>query len=118
MFFPFHPLLVKTRELLVQWLGLFVAESDRPAKEAPVRPEHGTDIKMPPFERRQSQFKERRSSLRKGKFDRRKNRCGDCVFFKEDQSNPKGPGYCQKHQTPMAVFAFACLYFKKISNSD
>lgn len=49
---------------------------------------------------------DRRQNDRSGKIDRRKNRCGGCVFF--------GDNFCNKHQKPFVAEDFACVLFKPL----
>lgn len=70
--------------------------------------ERANFVSKPPVERRQSQ-QDRRGLERQGKFDRRKNRCGQCRFW------DKAARWCQQHQTGMAEDAFACLLFERLS---
>ncbi|MCA9797926.1 MAG: hypothetical protein KC474_00120 [Cyanobacteria bacterium HKST-UBA04] len=58
-------------------------------------------------ERRSSQ-NDRRSKTRSGKFDRRKNRCDQCQFYKAQTALS---GTCQKHQTMIRADDFACTFF-------
>lgn len=59
------------------------------------------------YDRRRRQA-DRRSSERPGKYDRRKNTCETCHFYKE-QSNVAG--LCLKHQTMIRGDDFACIWF-------
>ncbi len=75
------------------------------------------DISVPPVplphvegERRKEQ--DRRQADRQGKYDRRKNRCIHCLHFKEDSA--VGKGFCEKHDTSMTAYAFACPQFENL----
>jgi hypothetical protein len=52
---------------------------------------------------------DRRASGRQGKYDRRRNRCVQCVHFKEEDK--AGKGLCTYHNLDMVSYAFACLQF-------
>ncbi len=51
---------------------------------------------------------DRRSASRPGKFDRRKNTCGDCRFY---QPQSEIAGVCMKHQKMIKADEFACVWF-------
>lgn len=58
------------------------------------------------YERRRQA--DRRSSSRGGKFERRKNTCGNCLFYKPQSETS---GVCQKHQSLIRATDFACIWF-------
>lgn len=64
-------------------------------------------------ERRQSQ-RDRRQKTRSGKFDRRKNHCDQCHFYKPQSSTA---GTCLKHQTMIAASDFSCVWFAPLGAS-
>jgi hypothetical protein len=65
------------------------------------------------FERRRQQ-KDRRKSTRSGKYDRRKNTCGNCIHFKPQNQTA---GLCLKHQTMIRANDFACVFYTADSTS-
>jgi hypothetical protein len=58
---------------------------------------------------------DRRANNRQGKYDRRRNRCGRCVFF--NPAEPPEMGFCRQHQQAMARDAFACWLFEEVTVS-
>lgn len=62
----------------------------------------------PGFERRRNT--DRRTSQRDGKFERRKNTCGNCSYYKVQT---EVSGLCMKHQTMLKSTDFACTWFQK-----
>ena len=86
----------------------------------PPSPWEGFTGSWPNEERRSCQLSDRRGNTRKGKFDRRRNRCGACQHFKMKASQPslsEHPtndallGVCERHRLKLPPDAFACLYF-------
>lgn len=77
-----------------------------------------------PMEERRSSLVDRRETPRQGKLDRRRNRCGVCVYFKSAEPetadlNEEGnkidescAGFCEQHQTTMQATNFACVLFQ------
>ncbi len=61
-----------------------------------------------PFGYERRRHGDRRSSARPGKYERRRNICSVCHFFK-----PQGTvaGLCLKHQTMIKGEDFACTFF-------
>ena len=60
------------------------------------------------FEERRKE-PDRRASGRQGKYDRRRNRCVQCLHFKEEEKT--GKGFCRFHKLEMVSYAFACPQF-------
>jgi len=61
-------------------------------------------------ERRKEQ--DRRASERQGKYDRRRNRCANCLHYKPSAKTDQG--FCQFHKTAILAYAFACPNFEAI----
>jgi hypothetical protein len=57
---------------------------------------------------------ERRAANRHGKYDRRRNRCGQCAFFaRQGLEFQQIQGFCLQHQKELFADAFACVLFEE-----
>ena len=72
--------------------------------DARVSAENREAAHLPYDERRQAI--DRRGAGRKGKYDRRRNRCVHCLHFEGEIGN------CAVHQTPVTEDTFACPAFE------
>ncbi len=53
---------------------------------------------------------DRRQNDRQGKYDRRRNRCVNCIHYSEEADS--GKGMCHFHEMPVIALAFACTHFE------
>lgn len=59
------------------------------------------------YERRRRD-KDRRQSMRTGKYDRRRNICANCQYYKPQAEIA---GLCSKHQTLIKAQDYSCVLF-------
>jgi hypothetical protein len=58
---------------------------------------------------------DRREVARSGKFDRRRNRCGQCAHFtQKPSSDVSEEGFCNQHGMVLASETFACREFQPL----
>jgi hypothetical protein len=76
-----------------------------------------SDLTRRPKERRHARA-DRRSNTRQGKFDRRRNRCAQCLYFENKpllDSFDDLNGFCTKHQEAITSQTYACWVFEPTS---
>ena len=71
-----------------------------------------------PFAQGERRKQARRQADRQGKYDRRKNRCANCLHYQENGADAVGNGFCRHHAIMVVAAAFACPFFEASSPGE